>query len=70
MKLKLTRHAKNRNRKTQATVFEILDCIENPDSYYIQDDGREVAIKASGNKLLKIEPLAKVLICHSELVEG
>jgi len=54
MELKLTRHAKNRNRKIQATVFEILDCIENPDSYYIQDNGREVAIKALGNKLLKI----------------
>ncbi|MEW6674876.1 MAG: hypothetical protein AB1348_02480 [Nitrospirota bacterium] len=54
MELKLTRHAKNRNRKIQATVFEVLDCIENPDSYYIQDDGREVAIKALGNKLLKI----------------
>jgi hypothetical protein len=51
MELKLTRHAKNRNRKIQATVFEILDCIENPDSYYIQNDGREVAIKAVGNKL-------------------
>ncbi|MFZ6017398.1 MAG: hypothetical protein ACOYU0_07340 [Nitrospirota bacterium] len=54
MELKLTRHAKNRNRKIQATVFEILDCTENPDSYYIQNDGREVAIKALGNKLLKI----------------
>lgn len=54
MELKLTRHAKNRNRKIQATVFEILDCIENFDSYYIQDNGREVAIKALGNKLLKI----------------
>ena len=54
MELKLTRHAKNRNRKIQATVFEILECIENPDSYYIQDNGREVAIKALGNKLLKI----------------
>jgi len=70
MELKLTRHAKNRDRKIQATVFEILDCIENPDSYYIQDNGREVAIKALGNKLLKIEPLAKVLICHPEPVEG
>jgi len=54
MELKLARHAKNRNRKIQSTVFEILECIENPDSYYVQDDGREVAIKAMGNKLLKI----------------
>jgi hypothetical protein len=54
MELKLTRHARNRNRKIQATVFEMLDCIEKPDSYYLQDDGREVAIKAEGNKLLKI----------------
>lgn len=54
MKVILTRHAKNRNRRIQATIFEIIECIENPDSYYIQDDGREVAIKALGNKLLKI----------------
>jgi len=54
MKVKLSRHAKNRNRKIQATVFEIIECIENPDSHYIQDNGREVAIKAAGNKLLKI----------------
>ncbi len=54
MGVKLTRHAKNRNRKIKATVFEIIDCIEYPDSHYIQDDGREVAIKACGNKLLKI----------------
>lgn len=54
MKVTLTRHAKNRNRKIQATIFEMIECIENPDSYYIQDDGREVAIKALGNKLLKI----------------
>ncbi|MFN3479304.1 MAG: hypothetical protein ACK415_02865 [Thermodesulfovibrionales bacterium] len=54
MKVILTRHAKNRNRKIQAEIFEIIECIENPDSHYIQDDGREVAIKALGNKLLKI----------------
>jgi len=54
MELRFTRHAKNRNRKIQATTFEILECIENPDSYYIQADGKEIAIKASGNKLLKI----------------
>jgi len=54
MELKFTRHAKNRNRKIQATVFEIIECIENPDSYYVQDNGREVVIKALGNKLLKI----------------
>jgi hypothetical protein len=54
MKVKLSRHAKNRNRKIQATVFEIIECIENPDSHYIQDNGSEVAIKAAGNKLLKI----------------
>lgn len=54
MELKLTRHAKNRNRKIQATIFEIIECIENPDSHYVQDNGREVAIKALGNKLLKI----------------
>ncbi|OIP60934.1 MAG: hypothetical protein COY75_02980 [Nitrospirae bacterium CG_4_10_14_0_8_um_filter_41_23] len=54
MKVKLSRHAKNRNRKIQATVFEIIECIENPDSHYIQDNGREVTIKAAGNKLLKI----------------
>ena len=54
MELRLTRHAKNRNRRIQATVFEILECIENPDSYYIQADGKEIAIKALGNKLLKI----------------
>ena len=54
MELRLTRHAKNRNRRIQAATFEILECIENPDSYYIQADGKEIAIKASGNKLLKI----------------
>ncbi len=54
MRVTLTRHAKNRNRKVQATIFEIMDCIENPDSHYIQDNGKEVAIKAVGNKLLKI----------------
>ena len=54
MELRLTRHAKNRNRRIQATTFEILECIENPDSYYIQADGKEIAIKALGNKLLKI----------------
>ena len=54
MELRLTRHAKNRNRRIQATVFEILECIENPDSYYIQADGKEIAIKALGNKLLKL----------------
>ncbi|MEK6691235.1 MAG: hypothetical protein AABY78_08060 [Nitrospirota bacterium] len=54
MKVTLTRHAKNRNRKIEATIFEIIDCIENPDSHYLQDNGREVAIKALGNKLLKI----------------
>ncbi|TAL26247.1 MAG: hypothetical protein EPN94_03540 [Nitrospirae bacterium] len=54
MELKLSRHAKNRNRKIEATIFEIAECIENPDSHYLQDNGREVAIKALGNKLLKI----------------
>lgn len=54
MKVTLTRHAKNRNRKIEATIFEIIDCIENPDSHYLQDNGGEVAIKALGNKLLKI----------------
>jgi hypothetical protein len=54
MKVILTRHAKNRNRKIGATIFEIIDCIENPDSHYLQHNGREVAIKALGNKLLKI----------------
>ena len=54
MEPRFTRHAKNRNRQIQATTFEILECIENPDSYYIQADGKEIAIKASGNKLLKI----------------
>ncbi|GAB4406291.1 MAG: hypothetical protein OHK0032_01180 [Thermodesulfovibrionales bacterium] len=54
MKITLTRHAKNRNRKIKAAISEIIECIENPDSCYIQEDGREVAIKASGNKLLKI----------------
>jgi len=54
MELKFTRHAKNRNRKIQATVFEIIECIESPDSYYIQADGKEIAIKAMGNKLLKV----------------
>ncbi len=54
MKIKLTRHAKNRNRKLQISNFEIMDCIDSPDSYYIQENGREVAIKAVGNKLLKI----------------
>ena len=54
MRVNLTRHAKNRNRKIQASIYEIADCIENPDSHYVQDSGREVAIKAVGNKLLKI----------------
>lgn len=54
MRATLTRHAKNRNRKVQAAIFEIIECIENPDSHYIQDNGKEVAIKAMGNKLLKI----------------
>jgi hypothetical protein len=54
MEIKLSRHARNRNRKIKASDFEILECIENPDSHYIQQDGREVAIRAIGNKLLKI----------------
>lgn len=61
MKITLSRHAKNRNRKIQATVFEIADCIENPDSHYVQEDGREVALKAMGNKLLKIVYRRKIL---------
>jgi hypothetical protein len=54
MKITLSRHAKNRNRKVKTTIFEIADCIENPDSHYVQENGHEVAIKASGKKLLKI----------------
>lgn len=54
MRVILTRHAKNRNREILATTFEVIDSIENPDSHYVQEDGREVAIKALGNKLLKI----------------
>ncbi|MBI5203601.1 MAG: hypothetical protein HZA11_01655 [Nitrospirae bacterium] len=64
MELKLTRHAKNRNRKIQATVFEIIECIENPDSHYVQDNGREVAIKALGNKLLKIVFRRSLSVCE------
>ena len=61
MKVTLSRHAKNRNREIQATVFEIAYCIENPDSHYVQEDGREVAVKATGNKLLKIVYRRKIL---------
>lgn len=64
MDLKLTRHAKNRNRKIQATIFEIIECIENPDSHYVQDNGREVAIKALGNKLLKIVFRQSLSVCE------
>jgi len=64
MELKLTRHAKNRNRKIQATIFEIIECIENPDSHYVQDNGREVAIKALGNKLLKIIFRQSLSVCE------
>lgn len=53
-KVKLTRHAKNRNRRIKATVQEIVDAIESPDEHYLQGDDRYVAIKATGNKLLKI----------------
>ncbi len=54
MKIVFSRHAINRNRKIRATDFEITDCLEKPDSYYMQNDGREIAIKAVGNKLLKV----------------
>ncbi len=53
-KIKLTRHAKNRNRRIKVTVQEIVDAIERPDEHYLQEDDRYVAIKATGNKLLKI----------------
>ena len=53
-KVKLTRHAKNRNRRIKATIQEIIDAIEMSDEHYVQEDGRHVAIKATGNKQLKV----------------
>lgn len=54
MNILLTRHAKNRNRAIKATLYEIAECISEPDSHYVQEDGKEVAIKAVGDKFLKV----------------
>ncbi len=54
MKLIISRHARNRNRKINASPEELLEAIEYPDSRYVGERNRLVAIKAVENKLLKV----------------